>query len=510
MSLVQGGLFHYHFDMFYRLRSFVLPFILLVVLGFGTWHLTESPAIWGDEGLLIELSVNLARHGKMMSQIAPNQFVSGAFMTTGFPVIYPVAASFAVFGFGILQARSVMVIFMLLAVAAVFVYAKRLFGTRNAAFAALLIATFPPFYGNGKNVLGEIPGLFFMVLFLLTVHHLETSEKKRRLFFLLSGITAGLCLATKPIFLTLLPAIVGGVILARKKIERDIRAWMLFAFGLALPILFWLKTQFFPGDSVHDILSMYANPYQLDNINAVIVTNFLRFFRESAPIYLLLIFAIWSFSFLPRLWKDLRSKPRQYLIPLSEAISYAFCGLILVAYLRTPGWYRYFFPTQIIAFIYFPASLRFCWNKIYSFGRSRGYAPTGYFLIRLLSHVPCVIIAGLIFLQAYQASFNSWVATTYRSTMTRELTEYFKTFDPTKSIFVVPEIIVFLPNDNYYHFINVVGFTFGDEEALGAVMKGIPDFLITSKYIWDTPDRPYTLYQEKTRIGRYVIAERQK
>lgn len=498
-------------NMIKNIRRFILPCILIVTFGFGTWSLTESPAIWGDEGLLIELAVNLARHGKMMSQIAPNQFVSGAFMTTGFPVIYPVAASFALFGFGILQARAVMVIFMLLAISAIFVYAKRLFGTQNAAFATLLVATFPPFYGNGKNVLGEIPGLFFMVLFLLTVHRLETSEKKRRFFFLLAGLAAGLCLATKPVFLTLLPAILGGAILARKKIERDFKAWFLFVMGLALPILFWLKTQFFPGDSVHDILSMYANPYQLDNINAVIVTNFQRFFRESAPIYLLVIFAIWSVSFLPRLWKDLRSKPREYLIPLSEAISYAFCGLIMVAYLRTPGWYRYFFPAQIIAFIYFPASLRFCFDKLYSLLATRyQLLTTHYSLHRIFVHAPIALLTILIFLQAYQTSFKSWVATTYKGTMTHELTEYFKTFDSTKSIYVVPEIIVFLPNDNYYHFINVVGFTFGDEEALGAVKKGIPDFLITYSNIWDSPDRPYTLYQEKTRIGRYVIAEKQE
>ena len=490
-----------------NIRRFILPCILLVVLGFGTWSLTESPSIWGDEGLLIELSVNLARHGKMMSQIAPNQFVSGALMTTGFPVIYPVAASFSLFGFGILQARAVMVIFMLLAITAIFVYTKRIYGTRNAAFATLLVATFPPFYGNGKNVLGEIPGLLFMVLFLLTVHQLETSEKKRRLLFLLAGLAAGLCLATKPVFLTLLPSMVGGAILARKKIERNFKAWLLFAFGLALPIIFWLKTQFFPGDSVHDILSMYANPYQLDNINAVIVTNFQRFFSESAPIYLLFIYAVWSISFLPRLWKNLRSKPREYLIPLSEAISYAFCGLIMIAYLRTPGWYRYFFPAQIIAFIYFPASLRIVFNhgrNIASKILRRDILP------KISALAPIALLTILIFLQAYQTSFKSWVATTYRGTMTHELTQYFKTFDPTKSIFVVPEIIVFLPGDNYYHYIDVVGFTFGDEEALGAVMKGIPDFLITYKYIWDSPDRPYALYQEKTRIGRYVIAERSR
>src|SRR5258708_3143249 len=120
----------------FSIKKLILPIILLVVLGYGTWQLTESPATWGDEGMLVELAINQVRHGHLESQVAPNQFASGAFMTSGFPVLYPVAASFAVFGMGLLQARAVMVGFMLLCVALAYVFAKRMVGTRHAALAA--------------------------------------------------------------------------------------------------------------------------------------------------------------------------------------------------------------------------------------------------------------------------------------------------------------------------------------------------------------------------------------
>lgn len=471
----------------FKLSHLVLPLILLVVLGFGTWRLSESPIIWGDEGMLIELAVNRVRHGEMKTQLAPNEYVSAALMTTGFPVIYPVAASLKLFGLGLLQARSVMVIFMLLCIAAVFTFAKRMWGVKIAALSALLVATLPPFYGNGKNVLGEIPGLFFLFSFLLCVHALETAEKRRRELFLLCGLIAGLIFVTKPIFLMILPAILGGMILARKQPFRKASEPLLAILGFILPLVFWLKTQFLPGDSVKDIFSFYANPYQLTDIPAAIRENILRFFSETAAIYLLGIFVIWSLSFLPRAWKKE--------VTLAEAISYAFSGIVIAAYLRTPGWHRYFFPAQIVALVYLPASLEYLAGKIKR-------------LPPVIKFAPALGLSALILLQAYQVAFDSWIATTYPSVITRDLKAYLKNFDPKKSVFTPPELIVFLPTDNYYQHLDINGFKFG-EAQLKKLEQGVPDVLVIYKDDWDSwGKQKYPLYEEKIRIARYLFAER--
>ena len=493
-------------------QRLILPGILLIVLGFGTIRLSESPTVWGDEGMIIELAINLVQHGAIKTQIAPNEFISAAFVTTGFPVIYPVAASFKIFGIGLLQARAVMVVYLLLCVAALFVLVKRLFGMRNATYAALLIATFPPFYGNGKNVLGEVPGLFFFFLFLLCVHRIETSEQYRRWFYSFAGIAAGLCLVTKPTFLTLLPAIVGAAILLRKKPARDVASLALFAAGIAVPILLWVSTQFLPGDSLKNIFSFYSNPYQLDNVQTVIIQNILRFFKESAPLYLFGLFLLWSISFFSRLWQDFRTKPLPRVISYAEAISYVLVILILIAYLRTPGWHRYFFPAQIIVFLYTPSSLRFILNGAGKLiAQKLQYANP----VRFLTHGVSLILSVFIIFQAYLVGFNSWIATTYKSTFTQELTAYFKTIDPNKSIFTYPELIVVLPSGNYYQFVDMNGFTFGKEQ-LDKIAKNIkdgkdiPDILILTDRAWDARGLAFPLYQEKDRVARYVIAEKKQ
>jgi hypothetical protein len=302
-------------------------------------------------------------------------------------------------------------------------------------------------------------------------------------------------LVTKPTFLVLLPALVGGVILLRGRvaIPHDPASLLLATTGFAFPVLVWLKTQFFHDDSPQDILSHYANPYQLADVGAVIFPNFLRFFTESTPLHLLLLFAVWSAAFLTRLWMDVRAHARPGTISFAEAIAFVFCGLILLAYLRTPGWYRYFFPAQILSLVFLPSSLEFLWKK----------------MTRVSPRIPLALVSLLILFQAYQTAFNSWVASTYRSTMTRELQAYFKTLDPSKSVYVVPEIIVFLPHDNYYHYIYVVGFTFGEREALGALKQGIPDIVVAHRPVWEAEAETFVHYRETTRIGRYVIAERQ-
>ena len=58
-----------------------------------------------------------------------------------------------------------MVVFLLMLVAASFWLIYEVFGYKEAVISTLLLVSFAPLYGNGKIVLGEIPGLLFLVLF---------------------------------------------------------------------------------------------------------------------------------------------------------------------------------------------------------------------------------------------------------------------------------------------------------------------------------------------------------
>ena len=71
-----------------------LVFFLLIFIsfGFGSYKLTESPPTWIDEGMVTQLALNLERHGIIGLQTSPDNFVSGAYISVGFPLIFPMAA----------------------------------------------------------------------------------------------------------------------------------------------------------------------------------------------------------------------------------------------------------------------------------------------------------------------------------------------------------------------------------------------------------------------------------
>src|SRR4051812_23938863 len=87
--------------------------IFAVILFFATDKLTETPPTWFDEGVYLQTAMNDSLHGEEALQVAPNIYAPAAYVTGGFPFLKPVSWSFDIAGIGLLQARSVMVLFIL-------------------------------------------------------------------------------------------------------------------------------------------------------------------------------------------------------------------------------------------------------------------------------------------------------------------------------------------------------------------------------------------------------------
>ena len=129
-----------------------------IILGFfSIFRLSEAPGIWYDEGYYTQLAMNVAQHGQQRLQITPTESVSAATQTGGFTLIFPVAAAYKLFGIGVVQGRSVMVLYLFALLAATYWLVRLLFGPATAAWSALLMSTFAMLYGDGKPVLGEVP-----------------------------------------------------------------------------------------------------------------------------------------------------------------------------------------------------------------------------------------------------------------------------------------------------------------------------------------------------------------
>lgn len=474
------------------IKDKIIPIgLLLVALFFAAYKLTESPPTWYDEGMIMQPAINLASEGRFGIQVAPNEFISPQFISVGYPVYFPVSLMFKYFGVNLLSARVVMVIYLLLLVGIFFLLGKRMFGWRGASYGTLLLVSFAPLYGQGKNVLGEVPGLFFLFSFLFFVNKIERTGNKK-LYYILAGIFAGLCTITKPLFLVLLPAVAVSALLGRKKI---VWQWPMIAAGILgfmASFAVWLATQFQSINVFSNILGFYANPYQnqVHNLFGIVGSNFLRFFTETSPAYFFALFLVWIAAII------IKIKKKEQIL-LVEIIALAFSFLVVAAYLRTVGWYRYFFPAEIVMLLFFPSSLAVLFN----FARER-------FLAKSL---PALILFLLIAFNFYLLGFKSWVADYYASHQTQILTDYFKNFSRNKSIFLynIPEIAIFLPHHNYYQYMELTHdfFVVGSDQ-IAKIKAGIPDIIIMQSQAQKDVAALLTFYQVKDTIGRYVVLEK--
>lgn len=330
----------------------VLFFILLFV---GTWNLSKSPATWFDEGINLGIARSLVENGVFSLSVAPDTFVEERqfLITSNYPVLLPSALSMKLFGFNLTAARTPMVLFLILFAIASFAIVRRLYSREAAIMSLALLVTFVPLYGNGKNVLGEVPGLVFFFIALLL---LPRAFNFRRLFF--AGLCIGLAVATKPFFLIIPIALgVAEILLYRKSGVFWNRVGSLIL-GMALPILGWLST-ILPSFSLKSFSSTflyYGNSYASGDFIRLITENALRFFTESTPLHFALLFLVAAVLLYLK-------KRRGEEITETEIILGIFTLLTLAFYLKTPGWYRYFFPAHVILFLLFPYALSYIFNR---------------------------------------------------------------------------------------------------------------------------------------------------
>ena len=433
------------------ISAFVSLFI--ITLFFASHHLTESPPLWYDEGIYTQDALNVATYGASLIQTAPGHFESAWSSSGGFPFVYPIALSYKLFGVSVESGRAVMVVFMLLFVAAATFLVYTLFGTRSALWTLALLATFPVLYGNGKTVIGEIPGLLYLATFLIVVAHIEKKQFKVSVpFFFLAGLIAGLCVVTKPLFLVLPVAVIAALIWQRNQIPWRMNIVIAAVLGGVVPLAVHLLMHL-NGASLATIIGYYANPYGIagGSLVSTILGNVLRFMRESSPAYCALVYAVWCASVV---WRVYRKRP----VSLVEKIALIFALFVFVAYVRTAGWYRYFFTANVLALMFFPAALS-------SFG---------------LRRCAIVIMVALILMQSYQLLFTSFVAQYDTSHRTAQIREQFAGVSATSTLFFldVPELALFAEKRPYYQYLKETApFVYG-EDQLPRIAKGIPDVVI--------------------------------
>ncbi len=483
----------------YKKKKYEYPILLLlfgVFLAFSFYKLTESPKTWYDEGILTQVAINVAAEGKYMIQTAPEKFVSAGFVSTGYPVIYPVGLAFRYFGVNLFVARFIMVIYLLLFITLFYILARRFYGIWGGILAASVMASFAPLFGHGRNVLGEIPGLFFLLIVLY-----QLSKIAQRNFIAspysiaITGFATGLAVSTKPIFLLLLPALFVAYLWNWPREKRSIKNLAVFFICFIIPVGIWIVTQFGNGDSIASILSIYSNPagYSSTSLLYIILGNIRRFFTEWGSLYMLVLWGTWVTSL------GIRWARGKEPFEIAELVAILFATFVLAAYVRTEGWYRYFFLAEVMAFLYLPRSLH---TWVMELGR---WIPSG---TKFLQYATYVFLVLLVLGQSYYLSTRSWIAVDFTRHRATGLENYFLHFDKSKSVFIynVPEVALFANGVSYYQYLEVKSYLVVGRNEIRELDNGRPDFLILFADGWEKTLARFPKYQKREVIDEYVIA----
>ena len=483
-----------------RIHNIFLLFLFCVAGFFATYHLTESPPVWMDEGIFAQAAANLSLHGQVGLQVAPDTIEpSSKLITAGYPFIYPLAGWFKTFGVSILSARSLMAIFIIGFLLASYVFVRRLFGPWQALGVLALLATLPTLYGNGKSVLGEVPGLLYLVASLLCVGVARMRTTQRYQWFALAGLFAGLCVVTKPIFILFIPAALIGLGIAWKR--REMARWEIgttIGSGL-VPVLAWLVIQFRVSDSAGSLLSFYVNHYQVADWSSTILANLRNLVTDIGPLYLLAVLCIWLIAYCIRL----RRRERIF---VEEHMAFAFSIFTLLGYLTTAGWYRYLFEAQALSLIFLPNALSIVTQKIIQNNISK--------------KLVIAVVALLSLLGAYQVMFSSFVAESYGRQQTAFWEEYFKTAPPSTSFFFydVPEVAFFAQGQTYYQYLNpmdslnlnILGWDVGREQ-ISIIARGDADVVILPPAIYEKKKSDlFSGYEIDRTIHNYDFLKKMK
>lgn len=334
----------------------MLAAVILGVLIFSLSTLTTKPRLWTDEALSIELAANFLSYGRLDLAVAPGVFFGLPYLlqSTGYPMTLALAGFFKIFGFGLIQARLFALVLMVILLVAVYWFTKKLFGRAQAFWAALLIATFAPFYGNGRCITGEILGFIFLIFCLYFLFYSPGQPERLKIFNsrkFLAGILLGLAIVTKPsVYLMILPAVIIALIFIKRRFFSGIFS---VAIGMAPAALGWIilnVPNFLTKEPWIKILNFYKNPYAPLSIADNISANFAGLFQNTTLIYFFGLLAIIFTAFLIK-----RDFFKQYKAIFIFFVAYS--ALALVYFFKSPGWLRYLMAVELFTFIILGSAL---------------------------------------------------------------------------------------------------------------------------------------------------------
>lgn len=212
------------------------------VLGVACFYNLENyPTIWWDEAIFSETAANLSQTGRYAFTVqSPDQLSDLDYRISAGPaLILPVALAYRLLGAEILPGRLVAAVYLLFALAALFLASRRLWDFTTAWLAVMLALLGTDVLYWGRSVLGDVPALGFFLCGLWLI--LKSLDEDSFSLPFLGGLMLGLAFAAKEFYgAAFLPPLVVLAYRDWPHRRRLLRRLALFCLGVSLPLLAYL------------------------------------------------------------------------------------------------------------------------------------------------------------------------------------------------------------------------------------------------------------------------------
>lgn len=330
-----------------RAETILLGVLVIMALTLALVNLPYWRRTWFDEGSHLLVPKTLVQFGRYAYVSSEGFRTYGPTLSVGPTVMLPIALVFKLFGIGLIQARLVMVAYLLLTFVVVYRLTRHLYGSMVALMAGFLLFTSRGvnILEYGRQVLGEVPALFFWLAGVLLWFRPEV--KLRRVA---SGLLFGLAMITKnQVALIIAPtlAVVWGLnaFYYRQLRHADFALPLMIALGIYIA---WMATLLvFLGDG-----NLAANLALLRQSSGGALFVFMPE-RAQSSLKFLLGLDVFSGLLVPAMLYAVGLGLRRDLEGLKNALLVVFVALALGWYaFGSIGWERYAFPGLAVASLF--------------------------------------------------------------------------------------------------------------------------------------------------------------
>jgi hypothetical protein len=504
-----------------QLRQVLYWGLVLVTISFIAfilfYRLDVYPEPWHDEGTYLQVAKNYAQNGLYADAL---DRYTGPVVSLGPTVILPIGLLFKAFGVNIELARLVVVFYGFLTLAA-FYMLGRVMLNRRLAYAALLLLLLSRslnFQYYARTVLGEVPGLFFMLAALALWLH-PSPPNTRRLMAV--GALFGLASVTKNQYaLFILPSLLLVWILDLVWYKRQ--SWRYFVIpGMVAGMVFFAWTGymlFLLGANERDVIADFQT-MRIASANGFFIIrpqlNLLNLDYLSSP-------DVYFFTFVPAaLYGLVLAVPRSSEDSQRWGIVWTFLLTSTVLFVFSVGWVRFAVPPLALVALFVG---RLCYTLTDGFRfDGRGLRETLRGKPASITTVTTIIAIGWLWLvllapalDRIRHSMNAGDAAAYR------LAEYLDANVPKDALIETWEAELAVLTDHNYHFspqiieaMAVKHKSFGGPPTADYYdfRENQPDYVIigpSGEWVELFPAEYMTDFEPIYSVGRYTVYQLKK